>query len=384
MNRARTYLDWNASAPLLPEARAAMLAALDVTGNPSSVHGEGRAARRIVEDAREHVARLVGARPQEVVFTSGASEANNAVIRAGWPAIFATDIEHDSVRAPIVKSATLHALLGVSRDGVVGALPFEARLADSLAEGGDAAGSLLITLQHANNETGVLQPLAEIAAFARKYGIRMHTDATQAVGRVPVDIAALGVDYLSFSSHKLGGPKGAGALIVREGAPFAPLIVGGGQERRQRAGTENVAAIAGFGAAARVASAGLAGFARVAKLRDRLEAEVVRSTPAAVIIASQAPRLANTSCIALSGRAAETLVAAFDLAGIAVSAGAACSSGKVAESHVLTAMGLAPDITRSAIRVSIGPTTDDNDIAAFLAAWNQITRSVAGAHARAA
>lgn len=384
MNRARTYLDWNASAPLLPEARAAMLAALDVTGNPSSVHGEGRAARRIVEDAREHVARLVGARPQEVVFTSGASEANNAVIRAGWPAIFATDIEHDSVRAPIVKSATLHALLGVSRDGVVGALPFEARLADSLAEGGDAAGSLLITLQHANNETGVLQPLAEIAAIARKYGIRMHTDATQAVGRVPVDIAALGVDYLSFSSHKLGGPKGAGALIVREGAPFAPLIVGGGQERRQRAGTENVAAIAGFGAAARVASAGLAGFARVAKLRDRLEAEVVRSTPAAVIIASQAPRLANTSCIALSGRAAETLVAAFDLAGIAVSAGAACSSGKVAQSHVLTAMGLAPDITRSAIRVSIGPTTTDNDIAAFLGAWKQITRSVAGAHARAA
>lgn len=380
MNRARTYLDWNASAPLLPEARAAMLAALDVVGNPSSVHGEGRAARGIIEDAREQVARLVGARPQEVVFTSGATEANNAVIWSGRDAIFAAAIEHDSVLAPIAVAGARHGTIAVGADGVVRAEGLDEPFAAVLA----STTRALVSLQFANNETGAVQPVAEVAALARTYGLRVHSDATQAVGRVAVDFVSLGLDYLSLSSHKLGGPKGAGALIVRDGAPLVPLIAGGGQERRQRAGTENLAAIAGFGAAARVALAGLDGYARVAKLRDQLEGEVVRATPHAVIIAADAPRLANTSCIALPRRAAETLVAALDLSGIAVSAGAACSSGKVAQSHVLTAMGLAPDIARSAIRISMGPTTTDNDIAAFLAAWKHITRSVAGAHTRAA
>ena len=380
MSCARTYLDWNASAPLLPEARTAMLAAMEIVGNPSSVHGEGRAARRIIEDAREQVARLVGARPPEVIFTSGATEANNLVIRSGWATVFAAEIEHDSVLAPLAVSGARRPEIPVGADGVVRA----GGLVDLFPA--VAAGKIpaLVSLQHANNETGAVQPVAEVAALARARGVLVHTDATQAVGRMPVDVVVLGADYLSLSSHKLGGPKGAGALIVRNGAPLVPLIVGGGQERRQRAGTENLAAIAGLGAAARVAIAGLGDYARVARLRDQLEAHVLRATPHAVIIAADAPRLANTSCIALPGRAAETLVAALDLAGIAVSAGAACSSGKVAESHVLTAMGLAPEITRSAIRVSVGPTTTDNDIAAFLAAWKHITGSVAGAQARAA
>ena len=374
MKTARTYLDWNATAPLLPEAREAMLRALDLIGNPSSVHAEGRAARRLIEDAREQVAALAGARPQEVIFTSGATEANNTVIRSGWDAVFAAGIEHDSVLAPIRASGARHVSIAVGSDGVTAIADCEAMFAAK-----QVPGRSLVTLQMANNETGVIQPVAALAGIARGQGVHVHTDATQAVGRIAVDFAGLGVDYLSFSSHKLGGPKGVGVLVAREDAPLSPWLTGGGQERRQRAGTENVAAIAGFGAAAAAAQAGLAGYARLAVLRDHLEAEVLRITPAVTIVARDAPRLANTSCIANGRRAAETLVTVLDLAGIAVSAGAACSSGKVAASHVLEAMGLYPAMTRAAIRVSIGPTTTDNDIAAFLAAWENITRQVAKA-----
>lgn len=371
MSARRTYLDWNATAPLRPEAREAIAAAWDAVGNPSSVHAEGRRARRLVEDAREEVAVLVGAEPGEVIFTSGASEANTAVLMSGWSAIAAAAIEHDSIGEPMAASGASTIPLAVLRSGLI----------DVAALGATtfAPGRCLVTVQLANNETGVIQPVADVAAWAKSIGAAVHTDATQAVARVPVSVEALGVDYLSCSAHKIGGPKGVGALIVREGASLKPLLLGGRQERNRRAGTENVSGIAGFAAAAKAARAEVAAQARVARLRDQLEADVRASTPGALIIGADAPRLPNTSLIALPGRAAETLVAALDLAGIAVSAGAACSSGKITQSRVVEAMGLGSDIAKSAIRVSLGPTTTELDTAAFAAAWNSITKITARA-----
>jgi cysteine desulfurase len=367
MTAKRTYLDWNATAPLRPEARAAMLAALDLVGNPSSPHAEGRRARAVVEDARESVARLVGARPSEVVFTSGGTEANNAVFAGGWARVFLAGIEHDSVLAPARASGARIIALPVSDAGAV-----PADRVGELIEGAEGAGPALLSLQLANNETGVLQPVAAIAGPARAQGLAVHSDAVQAVGRVPVDMGALGADFLTLSAHKIGGPKGIGALVVRDGASLPALVRGGGQERRRRAGTEAVAAIAGFGAAAEAAQRDLAGMARIGALRARLEAEVTKLAPDAVIIAAEAERVPNTSSIALPGTAAETLVIALDLAGIAISAGAACSSGKVGASHVLEAMGVAPGIARAAIRVSLGWSTTEADVAAFLEAWAHV------------
>jgi cysteine desulfurase len=364
MKSGRTYLDWNATAPLRPEARAAVVAALDLVGNPSSPHAEGRRARAVIEDARESVARLVGAKPSEVVFTSGGTEANNAVFAGGWATIFVAGIEHDSVLAPARASGARVIELPVSDTGVV--------LADSVRDLLTAAGksgSSLLSLQLANNETGVLQPVAEIAALAREHGVLVHTDAVQAAGRVPVNMSTLGVDLLTLSAHKIGGPKGVGVLVVRDGVNLPPLISGGSQERRRRAGTEAVAAIAGFGAAAEAAIRDLAGTARVATLRDRLEAEVLRLAQEAVIVGANADRMPNTSSIAVPGTAAETLVIALDLAGIAVSAGAACSSGKVGTSHVLQAMGIEPGVARAAIRVSLGWSSTEADVACFVEAW---------------
>jgi cysteine desulfurase len=364
----RTYLDYNASAPLLVEARAAMVAALEACGNPSSVHAEGRHARGIVEAARDEVAALVNARPSEVVFTSGATEANNWVLAAGWAAIVVAGIEHDSVRAPAARSGARVAEIGAREDGTVAV--------ETLAKALPAAGALtrpgVVALQLANNETGVMQPVAEVARLAHEHGLSVHTDAVQAAGRIGVDFEELGVDTMSLSSHKIGGPKGIGALVVGDRGALRPFITGGGQERRRRAGTENVAAIAGFGAAARAAARHLADMDRVASLRDQLEQEVVRVTPEAVVLGAKAHRVPNTSCIAWPGRRAETLVIKLDLAGVAVSAGAACSSGKVGESHVLAAMGLPPDVAQSAIRVSIGIGTTQEDIAAFLAVWQRM------------
>jgi cysteine desulfurase len=363
----RTYLDYNASAPLRAEARAAVVAALDVFGNASSVHAEGRRARAIVDAARESVATLVNAEPGEVVFTSGATEANTWALSAPWSMIALADIEHDSVRAPAAQLAASRGAfaigLPVADDGTV----------DVALEGqGDG---LLVALQMANNETGVLQDVAAAGLKARAHGASLHCDAVQAPGRVAIDFKTLGASTMSLSAHKIGGPKGVGALVVGNGVVLPPLLTGGGQEQRRRAGTENVAAIAGFGAAAKAALRDLADAPRVAKLRDKLEAEVRRTTPEAVIVGAGAPRLPNTSLIALPGASAETLVIKFDLAGIAVSAGAACSSGKVAQSHVLTAMGLPAEIAGSAIRVSLGPGTTEQDIAAFIAAWKRICGS---------
>lgn len=363
MSADSAYFDWNASAPLRPEAREAMVAAMDVTGNPSSVHAEGRQARSLVEAARGHVAALVGASPGEVVFTSGATEAN-AWALGGWNTIFLSGIEHDSVRAP-AKASGAHLIdIPAAPDGTARINALAQHVPDR-----DALGRGLVTLQMANNETGVLQPMADAVSFARAHDLSVHTDATQAAGRVPIDFAALGVDLLSISSHKLGGPKGVGALVIRDGATIVPLLVGGGQERRRRAGTENVAAIAGFGAAAGAALHDLERAADLAARRDAIERGLTDLAPECVVIGQSSPRLANTVCIAWPGKSAETLVIKLDLAGVAVSAGSACSSGKVGSSHVLEAMGLAGDVAKSAIRVSLGLTTSDRDIQRLLAAW---------------
>ena len=366
MNRARTYLDWNATAPLRREAQAAMVAALDVVGNPSSPHAEGRRARAIVEDAREQVAALLGARASEVVFTSGGTEGNNAVLAAGWNKILLAGIEHDSVLAPARNSRARLVDLPVDDDGVV----VREELSRALASASE--GPALLTLQLANNETGVLQPVADVAAEAKQHGLAVHTDAVQAAGRVPIDVASLGVDYLTVSAHKLGGPQGTGALVFRGRRALSPLISGGGQERRRRAGTESVAAIAGFGAAAQAARRELAQMARVGRLQAWLESQVRSITPEAIIIAEGAARLPNTTDLALPGASAETLVIQFDLAGIAISAGAACASGKVGASHVLAAMGLSAELAGAAIRISLGHGSTQADVARFLDAWTHL------------
>jgi cysteine desulfurase len=352
-----------------------MVEALDVVGNPSSVHAEGRRARAVIEAARESVARLVGAKPSEIVFTSGASEANAWVMAQPWTTILASSIEHDSVLA-LARSAKANiVMLSAGQDGVVRV----EEIAEHLLKRG-IAGPSVVALQMANNETGVIQPIAEVAEFARAYGVAIHSDAVQAAGRLPIDFTALGLDTMAISAHKFGGPKGVGALVIRDHLDLVPLLRGGGQERRRRAGTENIAAIAGFGAAAEAAQAELNGIDAVQKLRGSLEAHIRRVSPQAVIVGETAPRLVNTISVALPGKLAETLVIRLDLAGIAVSAGSACSSGKVGASHVLEAMGLGPEIATSAIRISLGPATTKEEIAAFAEAWRQI----AGAPAIAA
>ncbi|WP_072372165.1 cysteine desulfurase family protein [Hyphomicrobium sp. NDB2Meth4] len=369
----RTYLDNNASAPLRDSARAAMVAAMDVTGNPSSVHAEGRRARAIVETAREHVAELVGARPSEIVFTSGATEANNAVMDAGWKAICVSAIEHDSVLAPARACGAKVIALPASQDGVVDLGSVQEALSHA-AQGGARA---LLSVMMANNETGVIQPVAEAADLARSLGVALHVDAVQGVGRLPVDFASLGADTLTISAHKLGGPRGVGALVIRDGVNLPALVKGGGQERRRRGGTENVVGIAGFGAAAAEVARDVEAMKRASALRDQLEASVMSLTPDAVIIGRNAARIGNTSCIAVPGKQAETLVIRMDMEGVAISAGAACTSGKVGANTVITAMGLPDSVARSAVRVSLGAETSETDIAAFLAAWQKVAGGAA-------
>ena len=370
MSGERTYLDWNATAPLHPEARAAAERALDVFGNPSSVHTEGRRARAIVETAREQVASLVGAQASEVVFTSGATEACNMVLSAPWGAVLRAGIEHDAALKPAAAPGRESIDLRVARDGVLDLADLADKARASTATHG--AGRVLLALQLANNETGVIQPLGNATAIAREAGASVFSDAVQAAGRMPVDFAVLGVDAMAISAHKLGGPKGVGALILRDGVELPTLIQGGGQERRRRGGTENIPGIAGFGAAAEAARRTIADGGRIAALRDRLEAGLRALTPGAEIVGATAKRLANTTCVAVPGLSAETLVIRFDLAGFAISAGAACSAGKIAASGVLLAMGLPEATARSAVRISIGPTTTDHEIDRFLGAWRDI------------
>ncbi|MDZ4735702.1 MAG: cysteine desulfurase family protein [Rhodospirillaceae bacterium] len=361
--RQAAYLDYNATVPLRPQARAALVAALDSVGNASSIHRFGRLARRTIEDAREQLAAFLNVLPRQIVFTAGATEANSGALRAtGRRRVLAGATEHPSVLAasPAIE------IVSVDSAGVVDL----AHLSAMLVANTEPA---LVSIMAANNETGTIQPVADAAAIAHDAGAILHCDAVQAAGRIPLDFPALNADLMSVSSHKMGGPTGIGALVIRDGLALEPLLRGGGQELGRRAGTENVAAIAGFGAAAVVAGAELASERyRVAALRDRLENEIRAIAPAVRIFGNDAERLPNTSCFGLAGLASDVQVIALDLAGIAVSAGAACSSGKVAGSHVLGAMGVKPDVANAAIRVSLGWQSTQADVDRFLDAWRAL------------
>ncbi len=371
----RSYLDHNATSPLRPEACAAMLAALRCEGNASSIHAEGRAARKLIDDARESVAALIGVRPRAVVFTSGGTEANAMALSPAWlpggsrPKLFVSSVEHSSVLRGGRFPADDIVLLPVDADGII---VIEAAR-DAFA-GQQAQGSpFLVSLMLANNETGAIQPVGALAKLAHEFGGLIHCDAAQAAGKIAVDAPALGADLLTVSSHKFGGPKGAGALaVLRDGLPVASMLTGGGQERGYRAGTEDVTAIAGFGAAAKVVADSQNEQRDIADLRDALEARIAETAAAVVVFSASVERLPNTSCFAVPGMQSETLVIAMDLHGIAVSAGSACSSGKVERSHVLDAMGVPAELGGAAIRVSLGWNTTEADIERFAAAWSAI------------
>lgn len=382
MAGARTYLDYNASAPLLASARAAVVAALDVAANPSSVHAEGRAARRLIEDARRDVARLVNARAEHVVFTSGATEAASTLLTPDWQMgrgavrmsrLYVSEADHPCLLNGGRFPAAQVTRIGVDTDGVV-RLDV---LAEALAQHDKAEGLPLVAIHAANNETGVIQPVGRIAEIVKAAGGILIIDAVQAAGRIPLDMSAGYGDYLFLSSHKIGGPKGVGAMVAASDLMMPrPLVSGGGQEKGHRGGTENLAAIAGFGAAAREASAGLQTIETVRQRRDEIEAIVKTLVPDAEIFGTGAPRLANTTFFAIAGIKAETAQIAFDLAGVALSAGSACSSGKVGPSHVLKAMGYGDSL--GALRVSVGHATSAEDIELFRSALATIVARQAG------
>lgn len=384
------YLDHNATTPLRPEARAAVLAALEAGGNPSSVHKAGRSARATTENARVAIAKLAGAKPEEAIFTGGGTEAialalSGAVMGAMEEGaritrLFVSAIEHDAVRANAAALAERVAGLRVETVPVTreGTIDLDA-LRTALREG---KGRALVAIMAANNETGAIQPVEQAAALAKEAGGLVLVDAVQAAGKVEIARFSSHVDYMALSAHKLGGPAGAGALIVKEGAPLAPQTLGGGQEKRRRAGTENISGIAGFGAAA-VAVNVRDEAAHIAVLRDSFERELKRAFPDVTIFAEKAPRLANTSNFAWPPMAAETAVMALDMEGVMVSSGAACSSGKVARSHVLEAMGVTEEMARKTLRVSFGWNSAAGDGIAVIAALEKLAAR-ARAHARTA
>lgn len=373
MARDRVYLDWNATTPLRAEARSAMAAAWDLAGNPSSVHAEGRQARRLVEDARHAVAAAVGADSRNVVFTSGGTEANVLALtpglfrKPGRPVerLIVSAVEHASVLAGGRFAADAIQVLGVNREGVVDL----DRLCLLLGEGPPA----LVSVMLANNETGALQPVAEVAELVHETGGLLHVDAVQALGKIACDINALQADLLSISAHKVGGPKGVGALILTDGVvEMEALLRGGGQELGRRAGTENVGGIAGFGAAVKAAMVVSNDMERVTGLRQRLEVGL-RQVHGTVVFSDAVPRLPNTTLFAAPGLRAETAVIGFDLEGIAVSSGSACSSGKVQPSHVLQAMGYGLDHSQAAVRLSLGWSSTESDIDRCLEAWRKLS-----------
>ncbi len=363
MDQTRLYLDYNAGTPVRPEVASAVADVLRDVANPSSVHAAGRKARAAVEDARVCIAECLGADSSAVVFTSGGSEANvTALSCTGTRSVLVSAIEHDSVLAAAATGTIPHQILPVGPDGLVDLDAYE----EWLSRAGQGA---LVSVMLANNETGVIQPVAQIVERARRYEAVVHCDAVQAFGKIPVNFADLGVDYLSVSGHKIGGLQGSGALLVRDGAPLQPLIHGGGQESRRRAGTENVPGIVGFAVAARLAQDGLEAFAGLSRWRDDMEAKIRMVAADAQVFGVGVARLANTSCITMPGVTSEVQVMALDLAGICVSAGAACSSGKVQASHVLSAMGVDDRAATESIRISFGWDTREGDVDRLVAAW---------------
>jgi cysteine desulfurase len=370
----RVYLDWNATTPLRHEAREAMTAALDLCGNPSSVHAEGRAARKLVEDVRATIAHAIGAQSRNVVFTSGGTEANALTLRSGLKRgssppverLVVSAIEHASVLAGGQFPAEAIETVGVTRSGLLDLERLRVEL-----EGKPPA---LVSVMLANNETGAVQPVAAAAEIIHGAGGLLHVDAIQAFGKIPFDMNTLKADLVTLSAHKIGGPKGVGALVLAEGLlGLEPLLRGGGQELSRRAGTENVTGIAGFGAAAKAALEALEGDAiRLRGLRTRLESGL-RETPGAIVFSDGGPRLPNTTLFTVPGLRAETAVIGFDLAGIAVSSGSACSSGKVQPSHVLEAMGFPPGIAKGGVRLSLGWSTSEADVDLALKAWRKLS-----------
>jgi cysteine desulfurase len=373
----RVYLDWNATTPLRTEARQAMADAWEQSGNPSSVHTEGRKARRLVEDARAAIAAAAGARPQDVVFSSGGTEANALALTPGLrrgagqkvERLLVSAIEHASVLAGGRFRAEAIGTINVTGAGLVDLDHLRTQLAD-----GPPA---LVSVMSANNETGAVQPIADVARIVHQAGGLLHVDAIQAFGKIRLDLSAMGADLVTLSAHKIGGPKGAGAVVLAEDVQgLEPLLRGGGQELGRRAGTENVAGISGFGAAAKAAMAALeADAARLGELRNRLE-DGLKQTPGMIVFSEGAPRLPNTTLFTVPGLKAETAVIGFDLAGIAVSSGSACSSGKVQPSHVLDAMGLGRELAQGAVRLSLGWSTSEADIELTLKAWRMLANAL--------
>ena len=369
------YLDYNATAPMKPAVRAALLEAMERCGNPSSVHRYGRTARRYLDEARARVAAMVGVKPTQVIFTSGGTESNALALRGITASAIATStIEHDAVLA----NSPLAQRIPVDHNGAV-----DLDAAEDIIKNLPAAS--LVSVMLVNNETGVIQPVAEIARLAKQYGHRIHTDAVQAAGRLPIDFASLGVHALTLSAHKIGGPQGVGALIVDEKLPLQADQRGGGQEMNRRAGTENVAGIIGFGVAAQLAADDVRDVLRLAAWRDQLQRRLQDIAEDDVeIIGANASRVANTLNIAMRSISGETQVAAMDLSGVAVSAGSACSSGKVKVSHVLRAMGYSDDVAGCALRVSLGWNTTAEDIERCVEAWQTLYQRVSHNKSQAA
>lgn len=366
------YLDFNATGMLRPEVREALISHLDQDGNPSSVHQRGRAARALLEQARDQVAQLAGASAAKIIFPSGGTEANNQAIRGVKAAsILISATEHDSTIAAAYAAGAEVQEIPVGGEGLLDLKALEKALKS-------AKKPVLVSVMLANNETGVIQPVGKIAEIAHRHGALMHSDAIQAAGKIPVDFEALDVDLMTLSAHKINSIGGAAALIFKPSVSLNPIIFGGGQEQGWRSGTENVAGIGAFGAAAELAHGELEKYSRISELRDYLEEEILTFCRAARVFGSGAPRLPNTSKILMPQVTAETQVMAFDLEGFCVSAGSACSSGKVKTSYVLRAMG-APDYQAGcAIRVSMGWQTTKADVTAFIAAWKRLYQRTHG------
>ena len=361
----RVYFDHNATTPVDPAVADVMVRALrEEFGNPSSVHRFGQQAKAVLDEARSAVATLIGAEPSEIVFTSGGTEADNAALRGAAEALeptgrrhlIASAIEHEAVLVTLkalARRGWRTTLLPVDHTGILLAGALEEALTDDTA---------IVSVMHANNELGTIQPVAELARLAHGRGALFHTDAVQSVAKIPVDARALGVDLLALSAHKFNGPKGAGALWIKRGTRLAPILTGGKHERTRRAGTENVPAIAGLGAAALLARTKSASMAKVAALRDRLEQEILDRVPGTIVNGARQPRVPNTTNISFDRIEAESLLIALDLEGIAVSTGAACSSGTLEPSHVLRAMGLPTHRAQNSIRFSLGADNTEAEV----------------------
>ena len=362
----RIYLDYNTTAPMRPEVIELMCEIMDTVGNASSVHEPGRQARQRVETARQQVAELVSASAKNIIFTGSGTEADNLALRGFLPRhLIVSGVEHGAILAPALLLDPYATIIEIGPQGRLDLASLESALNASTEPA-------LVSLMLANNETGIIQPVAEASEIAHGHDALVHCDGIQGAGKILVDIDQLGVDLLSLSGHKIGGPQGVGALVMREDRSILAQMVGGGQEMGRRSGTENVAGIAGFGEAARLAASELEQFSELTTMRNRMEEQLEEVAPSRKVIGSDVPRLPNTSCVTMPGVRSDTQVMALDLAGISVSAGSACSSGKVSASHVLDAMGMELDEAMTAIRISLGRSTTEDEINRLVETWSLI------------